>query len=88
MNKVIYAKPFVKWVGGKSQMLDEIRRMYPVGFGSSITKYAEPFIGGGAVLFDILANYTVTIGNQAYHVAMTFHIYRLVKREKYVTRML
>lgn len=44
------AKPFVKWVGGKSQLLYEIREKYP----SQIEKYCEPFVGGGAVLFDIL----------------------------------
>lgn len=43
-------KPFVKWVGGKSQLLDEIRTKYPL----KIEKYCEPFVGGGAVLFDIL----------------------------------
>ena len=45
------AKPFVKWVGGKTQLLDEIRKYYP----SQVDKYCEPFVGGGAVLFDVLA---------------------------------
>lgn len=44
------AKPFVKWVGGKTQLLEEIREKYP----QKIEKYCEPFVGGGAVLFDIL----------------------------------
>ena len=47
------AKPFVKWVGGKSQLLDEIREKYP----SQIEKYCEPFVGGGAVLFDVLGKF-------------------------------
>lgn len=51
------AKPFIKWAGGKGQILPEIRKSYPMELGKSITKYAEPFIGGGAVLFDILSNY-------------------------------
>lgn len=51
------AKPFVKWAGGKAQILAEIRLRYPAGLGVSVTKYAEPFVGGGAVLFDVLANY-------------------------------
>lgn len=49
----ITVKPFVKWVGGKSQLLNDIRGKYP----EKINKYCEPFVGGGAVLLDILANY-------------------------------
>jgi len=54
------AKPFIKWAGGKSQILHEIRTKYPVELGKSITKYAEPFVGGGAVLFDLLNNYNLS----------------------------
>jgi len=60
MNKSIQAKPFLKWAGGKSQILNEIRRRYPAGLGASITKYAEPFIGGGAVLFDVISNFSLS----------------------------
>lgn len=49
-------KPFLKWAGGKSQLLNEIEKYYPFENGN-ITKYAEPFVGGGAVLFDILSKY-------------------------------
>ena len=48
-------KPFVKWAGGKSQLLNEIRLKYPKNF----EKYCEPFVGGGAVLFDILKNFPI-----------------------------
>jgi DNA adenine methylase len=48
---MILARPFIKWVGGKSQLLNEISDNYPLNF----TKYCEPFVGGGAVLFDILS---------------------------------
>lgn len=51
-------KPFLKWAGGKSQLLSEIENYYPFDNGE-ITKYAEPFIGGGAVLFDILSRYNL-----------------------------
>ncbi len=46
-------KPFLKWAGGKGQLLKEIEKYYPFA-DDRITKYAEPFVGGGAVLFDIL----------------------------------
>lgn len=48
-------KPFLKWAGGKNQLIKEIGRYYP--FDNGIVKYAEPFVGGGAVLFDILNKY-------------------------------
>lgn len=51
-------KPFLKWAGGKGQLLKEIGKYYPFA-QSSITKYAEPFVGGGAVLFDILGKYNL-----------------------------
>lgn len=50
-------KPFIKWAGGKTQLLPKIRTKYPTELGKTITKYCEPFIGGGAVLFDIISNY-------------------------------
>ena len=49
-------KPFLKWAGGKGQLLSEIEKYYPFE-NVKITKYAEPFVGGGAVLFDILSKY-------------------------------
>ena len=58
-NRLINAKnvkPFLKWAGGKNQLLKEFRNYYPF-MNKSITKYAEPFVGGGAVLFDILSKY-------------------------------
>lgn len=44
-------KPFVKWAGGKRQLLQVIEEHLPTQFGT----YFEPFLGGGAVLFHILA---------------------------------
>lgn len=51
-------KPFLKWAGGKGQLIKEIEQYYPFENGK-ITKYAEPFVGGGAVLFDILNKYNL-----------------------------
>jgi len=53
------AKPFLKWAGGKSQLLGIIRTYYPKNFGTVIKKYCEPMVGAGAVLFDILNNFDV-----------------------------
>lgn len=50
------AKPFLKWAGGKGQLLNEIAHYYPFA-QNNIKKYAEPFVGGGAVLFDIVNKY-------------------------------
>ncbi len=55
-NETKVAKPFLKWAGGKGQLLKEIEKYYHFDSGK-ITKYAEPFVGGGAVLFDILNKY-------------------------------
>ena len=49
-------KPFLKWAGGKGQLIAEIEQYYPFKNGN-IKKYAEPFVGGGAILFDILNKY-------------------------------
>ena len=53
-RKINGAAPFLKWAGGKSQLLEEISVYYPFRKNPNIYKYAEPFVGGGAVLFDIL----------------------------------
>ena len=48
---------FVKWAGGKTQLIPELESRFPVEFGKGIKKYAEPFVGGGALLFYVLTNY-------------------------------
>ena len=42
-------RPFLKWVGGKRQLLPVLRRFYPDPMG----RYFEPFVGSGAVFFDL-----------------------------------
>lgn len=48
-------KPFVKWAGGKTQLLSKIKENLP----EVIDNYYEPFVGGGAVLFNILKHKNV-----------------------------
>ncbi len=46
------AKPFLKWAGGKGQLLETLADLFPPEIHSGeIKKYAEPFIGGGALFF-------------------------------------
>jgi len=45
----VAAKPLLKWAGGKRQLLPQLRRFYPSDFG----RYIEPFVGSGAVFFDL-----------------------------------
>ena len=52
------ARPFVKWAGGKGQLLEVLKSNLPKGIGTKITKYAEPFVGGGALLFALLSEYS------------------------------
>ena len=51
------AHPFLKWAGGKRQLLPIIKKYYP--FEDGYNKYIEPFVGGGAVLFDVLDTYNI-----------------------------
>ncbi|MEI0485921.1 DNA adenine methylase [Brachyspira intermedia] len=77
-NNSIKVKPFLKWAGGKSQMLPEIDKYYPFSNGT-INKYAEPFVGGGAVLFDILNKYhlkEIYISDINAELINTYHIIR------------
>lgn len=52
------AKPFIKWVGGKTQLLEQLDSHLPAEFdGWQDVTYIEPFVGGGAMLFYMLQHY-------------------------------
>ena len=46
-NKLV--APFLKWVGGKRQLIETFKPLFP----KNITSYCEPFLGGGAVFFHL-----------------------------------
>jgi DNA adenine methylase len=49
VRRQIQVRPFLKWAGGKRQLLPVLRKFYPRDFG----RYLEPFLGSGAVFFDL-----------------------------------
>lgn len=57
-------RPFVKWAGGKGSLIPQLNNFYPYELKNGIIEtYIEPFVGGGAILIDILQKYNV---HQAY----------------------
>ncbi len=60
-NTIHNAKPFLKWAGGKTQLLDELNKRLPkqIKKEGTIKRYIEPFVGGGAVFFYLKNNYKI-----------------------------
>jgi DNA adenine methylase len=60
-KKNISAKPFLKWAGGKTQLLDELIKRLPASVKKThiIDSYVEPFVGGGAMFFYLKNNYDI-----------------------------
>ncbi|PIE36151.1 modification methylase [candidate division KSB3 bacterium] len=59
-TKANKAKPFLKWAGGKVQLLTQFEDYYPPGLkAGEIDTYIEPFIGGGAVFLDVVQHYEI-----------------------------
>jgi DNA adenine methylase len=54
------AKPFLKWVGGKSQLLEQLELYFPSELKKGrLKQYVEPFLGGGAMYFEISEKYNI-----------------------------
>ncbi len=51
------AKPFLKWAGGKTQLINDIEKALPTEISHNPFTYIEPFVGSGAVLFWMLSKY-------------------------------
>lgn len=60
LNEQKYAKPFLKWAGGKTQLLQQFSNYFPKELkNGEIENYYEPFLGSGAVFFFIKQNYPI-----------------------------
>lgn len=58
MGTISKAKPFIKWVGGKGQLIEQLDAQLPADFENlEDVTYIEPFVGGGAMLFFMLQRY-------------------------------
>lgn len=51
------AKPFLKWAGGKGQLLSQLDELLPDNLNGKEFTYIEPFVGGGAMLFHMLQKF-------------------------------
>lgn len=69
-------KPFVKWVGGKRQLMQQFRvkNLYPpFAFKPETAIYFEPFVGGGAMFFDLLPKKSV-LSDMNLELVKTFNV--------------
>ena len=76
------SKPFIKWVGGKGQLLQQLERQLPTDLHEEEFTYIEPFVGGGAMLFYMLQNFMnikqVVINDINRNLT---EVYRVIKQE-------
>lgn len=75
------AKPFLKWAGGKARLLSQLQMFYPSALASGeITRYIEPFIGGGAVFFDVAQRFDIATCYLFDINAELILVYRVIQR--------
>ena len=76
---MIKGKPFVKWAGGKRQIIDKLKEYIPEEFGT----YYEPFVGGGALLFELSPKKAVI---NDYNEEL-MNVFRCIKEEEKFNKM-
>lgn len=76
---MLKGKPFVKWAGGKRQILDKLIKYVPEDFNT----YYEPFVGGGALFFELSPkNAVINDSNKE-----LINVFRCIKDEEKLTKM-
>lgn len=70
-----HLRPFVKWVGGKTQLISEIKNIMPLEFNN----YFEPFVGGGALFFEIAHNNSIISDMNE----ELINVYKVIKSDPY-----
>ena len=84
MTSTVLQKPFLKWIGGKTQIIDTIISKIP----KEIENYHEPFLGGGSVLFAVLSlqkSGKINIKNKIYaydYNPVLINVYNHIKNNK------
>jgi DNA adenine methylase len=77
-------KPFLKWAGGKRQLLPKLRELYPIQLkNKSIKNFYEPFLGSAAVFFDISRNFDINSAHLYDINEELILIYKVVQNEVY-----
>lgn len=73
-------KPFLKWAGGKTQLIPQLEELMPADFGNRFDTYVEPFIGGGAMFFHMAQKHEFekTVIND-YNVDLV-NVYRVIQQ--------
>tara|TARA_R110002153_G_scaffold193634_2_gene347022 strand:+ start:2553 stop:3398 length:846 start_codon:yes stop_codon:yes gene_type:complete len=69
-------KPFIKWVGGKTQILDGVLQRFP----KEINDYYEPFLGGGSVLIGVLSDESINIKGKVVASDINLHLINVYKK--------
>ena len=69
-NTMALVKPFLKWVGGKTQIIHDVLALFP----KRIHNYHEPFLGGGSVLLALLSDKSITVSGRIYASDINRHL--------------
>ena len=74
-NTMALVKPFLKWVGGKTQIIHDVLALFP----KRIHNYHEPFLGGGSVLLALLSDKSITVSGRIYASDINPHLIAIYK---------